>query len=231
MLISEKLPVIVEAYQRKSEAAKEKLAYSLAVISFLTWITLLSFFYLYRQHRAVRKNREILHQLNEELNQLNHQLKQSNQTKEQYVGIFMDLCSSYIDKLNKFRETVKRKIMAKQFDDLYKQANSTQAIEAEVDNFLHNFDRAFLTLFPTFVADFNRLLTGEGQIRLKKGELLNPELRIFALIRLGISESSQIATFLRYSPQTIYNYRARIKSKALDGRENLKEQVMHIGER
>lgn len=141
----------------------------------------------------------------------------------------MDLCSSYIDKLNKFRETIKRKIQTGQIDEVYKMTNSTQSIESEVDNFLRNFDRAFLTLFPGFVEEFNRLLTEEGKIVLKKGELLNAELRIFALIRLGINESSQIATFLRYSPQTIYNYRTRIKKRAIVEKDNFEEAILLIG--
>ena len=91
-----------------------------------------------------------------------------------------------------------------------------------------NFDTAFLHLFPHFVDEFNELLQPEGRIVPRKGELLNTELRIFALIRLGINDSSQIAEFLRYSVNTIYNYRAKVKSKARISREDFEMQVMKI---
>lgn len=141
----------------------------------------------------------------------------------------MDLCSSYIEKLDKYRETVKRKVMARQIDDLYKMTNSTRAIDEELGNFLHNFDMAFLSLYPTFVEEINKLLSEKGKLIVKKGELLNTELRIFALIRLGIKDSSKIAAFLRYSPQTIYNYRTRVKNKAIIEREEFEKWIMEIG--
>ncbi|MCD7975984.1 MAG: DUF6377 domain-containing protein [Tannerellaceae bacterium] len=227
--ISQKLPIIVTAYQQKSEKEKNSLALSLRIISLLSLFTILLLFYLYKQIRVVKKSRQELHLLNEKLNVLNHKLYNANLTKEEYVGLFMDLCSTYIDKLNKYRETVKRKIIAKQIDDLYKMTNSTRAIEVELDHFFLHFDNAFLSLYPTFVEDINKLLTEEGKIKVKKGELLNTELRIFALIRLGIKDSSKIAAFLRYSPQTIYNYRTKVKNKSVVSRESFEDQVMEIG--
>jgi len=227
--ISQKLPIILHAYQQKSEKEKHSLALSLQIISLLSILTILLLLYLYKQMRVVKKSRQELHILNEKLNSLNNKLYDANMTKEEYVGLFMDLCSTYIDKLDKYRETVKRKIMAKQIDDLYKMTNSTRAIEVELDNFFLHFDTAFLSLYPTFVEDMNRLLTEEGKIKIKKGELLNTELRIFALIRLGIKDSSKIAAFLRYSPQTIYNYRTKVKNKSAIDRESFENQVMEIG--
>ena len=82
----------------------------------------------------------------------------------------------------------------------------------ELNGFYEMFDNAFLQLYPRFVEEFNELLKPGSRIELKKGERLNTELRIFALIRLGINDSSRIASLLRYSVNTIYNYRARIKT-------------------
>ena len=101
--------------------------------------------------------------------------------------------------------------------------------EAELKNFYKTFDTSFLSLYPTFVEDLNALLTEEGRIVVKEGGLLNTELRIFALIKLGITQSSHIASLLRYSVNTIYNYRAQVKNAALSDRENFEENVRKIG--
>lgn len=227
--ISEKLPIIVQAYQQKIEMEKEKLVYMLMAISLLSVLTIGLLFYLYKQMKLVRKSRQELRGLNGELNVLNGKLQDANHTKEEYVGLFIDLCSSYIDKLDKYREMVKRKIVAKQIDDLYKTVNSTRTIEMELDDFLRNFDTAFLKLFPTFIEDFNDLLLPEEKIYPKKNEVLNRELRIFALIRLGIKDSARIAAFLRYSPQTVYNNRTKVNHKAAWGKDDFEKRVMDIG--
>ncbi len=227
--ISEKLPVIVTAFQQKSQQEKQRLVGSLWVISLLSLLTILLSGYLYRQMGIVKKGRRRLSLFNNELHGLNEKLQAANTEREVYVGLFIDLCSNYIDKLDKYREMVKRKVMARQIDDLYKMTSSRRAIEEELKEFFHNFDTTFLNLFPTFVEDFNRLLLPDGQLHPKKGELLCTELRIFALIRLGITDSSRIAGFLRYSPQTIYNYRTKVKNRAVTDRSTFEERVMEIG--
>lgn len=228
--ISEKLPIIVAGYKQKSERENHRLAVALSVISILSLISIASMLYTWKQMKTVKRKRHELRILNNELNTLNTKLHEANHTKEEYVGLFMDLCSTYIDKLDKYRLTVKRKVMANQIDELYKLTNSTRSIETELDDFFYNFDTAFLSLYPAFVKEFNALLTDDNQVSLKKGELLNTELRIFALIRLGITDSSKIATFLRYSPQTIYNYRVKVKNKARGDRSQFEEMVKQIGE-
>lgn len=227
--ISQKLPVIVDAYQKKSQQEKNRLSRLLIALAIVSFFMLISLGYVYRQMRTARRNRQELSSLNGELHILNDKLQEANHTKEEYVGLFMDLCSSYIDKLDKYRLTVKRKIMANQIDELYTFSNSSRSIETELDDFFKNFDTAFLHLYPTFVEEFNKLFDGEGKVTLKKGELLNTELRIFALIRLGISDSSKIATFLRYSPQTIYNYRTKVKNRTIINRDDFEKEIMKIG--
>lgn len=227
--ISEKMPVIVEAYQKKAESEKSKLWYVLLAISVLLLFTMLVLFHLYKHIKLVRKNRHELKNLNSELNTLNHKLQDANHIKDEYVGVFIDLCSSYIDKLDKYREMVKRKVTANQFDELYKTVSSTRSIEAEQNEFLRNFDQSFLKLFPTFIEDFNKLLLPEEKIYPKKNEMLTTELRIFALIRLGIKDSARIVSFLRFSPQTIYNNRAKVKSKVND-KDNFDRKLMEIGD-
>lgn len=226
--ISEKMPVIVKAYQQKSQKEKNWMMAALVVISILSLLTVILLFYTYKQIRLIRKNRYELKQLNGDLHVLNEQLHEANHTREEYIGLFMDLCSTYIDKLDKYRVMVKLKVTAKQFDDLYRLVNSTRTIEMELDDFFHNFDTAFLKLYPTFIHEFNELLQDGEAILPKKGELLNRELRIFALIRIGINDSSKIASFLRYSPQTIYNNRTRVRNKAKN-RTDFEKDVLGIG--
>lgn len=227
--ISEKLPIIVKAYQEKSESEKKKLVFTLIGTTLLSIIVLILLFYLYKQMRLVKRSRYELKGLNQELNILNKKLQDANLIKEEYVGVFIDLCSSYIDKLDRYREMVKRKIVAKQFDDLYKTVNSTRSIETEQNDFLINFDTSFLQLYPTFIEDFNELLFPEEKIYPKKNGTLNRELRIFALIRLGIKDSARIASFLRYSPQTVYNNRTKVKNKAKNKAE-FEKDILRIGD-
>ena len=143
------------------------------------------------------------------LRQTNLALVEANAAKEEYLGLFLSMCSGYLDKLKK---TISR-----------------EQYEAELKNFYKTFDTSFLSLYPTFVEDFNMLLKADCRISVKDGELLNTELRIFALIRLGITQSSHIASLLRYSVNTIYNYRAQIKNAALSDRENFEDMVRKIG--
>ncbi len=145
----------------------------------------------------------------ENLKQTNLDLIEANAAKEEYLGLFLSMCSGYLDKL-------KKNLTRDQFD-------------AELKNFYKTFDTSFLSLYPTFVEEFNMLLKEDCRIRLKDGELLSTELRIFALIKLGITQSSHIASLLRYSVNTIYNYRAQVKNAALENRENFEETVRKIG--
>ena len=112
-------------------------------------------------------------------------------------------------------------------DDLLKMSNNSKMTDSDARQFFVNFDTAFLTLYPNFVNEFNLLLREDESIIPGKGEIMNTELRIFALIRLGIKDSSRIATLLFYSPQTIYNYRTAVKNKAKN-REEFEEQVRNL---
>ncbi len=145
----------------------------------------------------------------ETLRKANLDLTEANAAKEEYIGLFLSMCSGYLDKL--------RKTLSK---DEY---------EAELKNFYKTFDTSFLQLYPSFVEEFNALLNEDEQLSLKEGELLNTELRIFALIKLGITQSSHIASLLRYSVNTIYNYRAQVKNSVKGDREAFEGLVRKIG--
>lgn len=155
------------------------------------------------------ENTRSMAEAEENLRKTNLALVEANAAKEEYLGLFLSMCSGYLDKLKK---TISR--------DQY---------ESELKNFYKTFDTSFLQLYPSFVEEFNSLLQEDGRMVLKEGELLNTELRIFALIKLGITQSSHIASLLRYSVNTIYNYRAQVKNSVLSDRENFEEMVRKIG--
>lgn len=167
--------------------------------------------------------------VNRELHTANLELSESNLIKEVYVARFFKLCSVYVNRLQKYRKQIHNKLQRGQTADLLKITGSGNAIDdIEVRELYENFDAAFLHIFPNFVEAVNAMLIPEERIELKPGEKLNTELRILALIRLGITDSSQIAELLHYSVNTIYNYRSRIKSKASVNRDDFEEMIAGI---
>jgi hypothetical protein len=243
LLMSEVYSIINTAYLEREAQRKSDLQFYLVCISLLSGFLIVAVIYVYKQMKKVSRIREELFITSEKLAELNKditktnnqlqernaQLSESNHIKEEYIAHFFNLCSSYINKLENYRIILNKKAAVKQFDDIYKMLKSTTLVEKELEELYENFDVIFLNLYPTFVKDFNALLVKDEQIVLKQGELLNTELRIFALIRLGISDSVKIAAFLRYSLSTIYNYRTRARNKAVIDRNNFEETVMKIG--
>lgn len=163
---------------------------------------------LKEQSAQMKKDEEQLAEAYEKLKTANKMLSDANRAKREYIALFLTMCSGYIDKLKKHI--------------------SLEEKEAELKNFYNAFDNAFLQLYPDFVEQFNALLKPEERIVLKKDERLTTELRIFALIRLGITQSSHIASLLRYSVNTIYNYRAQVKNAALDTVADFEKSVRNI---
>lgn len=241
--ISQMLPIIDQAYQHQSQARQRQLVISLISISLLSVFLLIAVLSVYRQMRKLSVARKdlsqankLLNDLNKELSETNKLLKHSNETlseanliKEEYIGRYMDQCSAYIDKLDDYRRLLNKTATAGKIDDLIQTIKSKQFIEDELKEFYTNFDSTFLQLFPTFVEEFSALLVDNEEIQLKSGELLNTELRIFALIRLGISDSVKISHFLRYSLSTIYNYRTKLRNKSAVPRDEFESYVMKIG--
>jgi soluble cytochrome b562 len=185
-----------------------------------------------KAHQETKNANNQLKQLNAELvnfnrrlTEANHEIAENSKIKEEYIAQFMDQCSLYIEKIDAYRKSLNKLLSAGKIDELKKALKSTDLMDEELKSFYRNFDATFLKLFPTFVADFNKLLTPDGQIVLKKEGQLNTELRVFALIRLGITDSVKIAQFLRYSVTTIYNYR----NKAAGNRNELEDQIREIG--
>lgn len=239
--IANSLPMISKAYEERSEKQKEKLQQSLIFISVLAGFLLIAIFLVFQQVKKVSEARNKLKSANEKLQEFNQKLNASNEdlkrlylklsesdkVKEQYIGTFLNLYSEYITKLDTYRKLVRKYVNTNQLKSLLELSKSKQFIEEELEIFNKNFDGSFLHIYPDFVKYVNELLQPEAQIILKDDKKLNTELRILALIKLGITNSSRIAKILRYSVNTIYNYRASIKSAA-KSKDTFEEMIKNI---
>lgn len=219
-------PIIESTYLYKLEQQKRNLRFYFFLTSIFVVALTITLYFNYRQTKAVSKAKRHLKNMNGKLIALNQTLDEANLIKERYIGYFMNQCAVYINKLDEYRKNVNRKIKTGQIDDLYK--SSSRPFEKELEELYFNFDKAFLNLYPNFVEEFNSLLIPEEHFKLDKNRL-NTELRIFALIRLGITDVGQIAVFLHYSVQTIYNYKSKIKRLSLIDSNLFEEEVRKLG--
>jgi tetratricopeptide (TPR) repeat protein len=232
--ISKALPIITSAYQQLNVRQNSRMRIVLTVVGIVFVVLLALLVYLQKRMAVLRQarwelgrsNRE-LEEMNGRLNRLNGMLAEANLIKEEYVGYFLDLCSEYIGCLENYRKSVSNKVAAKRFDDLARMTASSGKGN-EIKELYAHFDRAFLNIYPRFVASLNALLKEEDRFDTKRGDLFNTELRIFALIRLGITDSARIASFLRCSLQTVYNYRSKIKRCSLDENMDIEEEIKKI---
>ncbi|WP_203258300.1 DUF6377 domain-containing protein [Hyunsoonleella ulvae] len=214
--IANSMPLITKAYEEKTAKQRERLQESLIFISILTVFLLIAVYFIYKQVKKVSLARNELKTANEDLRKLYKELSEVDKIKEHYIGNFLNLYSEYISKLDVYRKLVSKYVNANQMNALLKLSKSKQLIDEELEIFNKNFDSSFLHIYPDFVDAVNKLLKQDNQIHLEDKTKLNTELRILALLKLGITSSSKIAKILRYSVNTIYNYRAAIKSMAKD---------------
>lgn len=227
--ISRILPIIDTAFQQDRERFQKKLQLTIVIIVILSLFLACVIFYLFRQMKKLAVTRREVIQANKELKKINSRLSETNQIKEEYIGRFLNQCSVYIEKLEAYRKALNKKAATRKLDELYDMLKSSQIIEDELKEFYLNFDSTFLNLFPDFVEQFNELLDKEDRIVPKQDNSLTVELRIFALMRLGITDSAKIADFLRYSITTIYNYRSKYRKKSVVPNDKFEEKIMKIG--
>lgn len=208
------LPVM-ESAQREAQLSHERMLMSYILISCLLLVGLVAaVLFLVKQMKRLTTVRA--------------KLKEANMAKDEYMGQFLELCSIYMKRLDSFTKTVSRKLSLGQGDDLMKMIKSQKFSDEQHGRFYQEFDNAFLKIYTTFVADVNALLRPEERYVIDSPSALNTELRIYALYRLGIEDSSKIAEFLRYSVNTIYTYRNKVRNKAIN-RDTFEHDVMKIG--
>lgn len=253
--ITQTLPIIQNAYLIKSHAEQQRRLYALIFTSILIVSLIIMLFFIRIQLKRLSKTRSQLNEANQQLQQLNVELKtvngqllstndrlnetnhalsstnesltEASKIKEIYITQFMSECSAYIDKIDTYRRQLNKLAAAGKLDALYKELKSSSFIEKELESFYSTFDETFLHLFPEFVERFNSLLRPDEVIVPPKKGGLSTELRIFALLRLGITDNERIASFLRCSKATIYSYRSRVRLKSFSP-EQFEEQIMFI---
>lgn len=155
-------------------------------------------------------------------------LREANYVKEECIGATFALCSSYIERFEKYRKDLMKLIKGQKWTELQEEVVSASYSNRELKDFYRNFDSLFLNIYPDFVSDFNELLRPEEQFVVNPGEL-NTELRIYALVRLGITDSVKIAALLHCSTQTVYNYRLRMRNKSVIPKDKFADAVKSLG--
>ncbi|MDR2065270.1 MAG: DUF6377 domain-containing protein [Prevotellaceae bacterium] len=221
------LPIIENERVNIIEKQKNSIiVYSIA-ISVLVIFLIAAFFVIFKQLRKLNNVKSIIQKTNENLIFANNQLSEVDKIKNEYIGHFFNLDSEYINKMEMYQKWINRKVIARQFNDLQ---NIPAKLDArrEREDLLARFDSVFLKLFPTFISQFNELFNDKDRIRIKNG-LLNTDLRIFALIRLGISDNKKIAYLLGHSVNTVYTYKTKIKNKSTVPNDDFEKMIMKIG--
>ena len=215
-IISSTLPLITRAYESRSIIQKNELEKLLFISVTLGFILLISLLLIYKQVKRISKTSNQLKHANNNLTKIYDKLSNSDRIKERYLGTFLNLYSDYINHLDMYRKMVRNHITSNKYKALLDLTKSKQIKDNELKIFYKNFDEAFLKIYPNYVTEFNSLMKDNHQFILNNKNELNTELRIFALVRLGISSSSKISKILRYSVNTIYNYRAGVKNNSID---------------
>ena len=243
MEAGELYPVVNGVFIDTIERQRGRLSLGFWAMSCLTLLLLVTAWLIYRQkrrtetaHKALSKANTRLNDVNAQLEQSNTQLRQANMEirenamlKEEFIASYMEQCTAYISKIDQYQTTLRRIAATRRYDELGKALRTLPSAETEAKVFYDSFDETFLRLFPNFISDFNALLRPEEAIEPRHPGRLTPELRIFALIRLGITDSKDIARFLRYTPATVHTYRTRMRNRAKGSRDDLENLTMQIG--
>lgn len=234
MAVNEAWPTIIGTYQTELKDNNHDLKFALILTTLLLIGGVVLIYFTIKQNKRLRYSRlklrisnQHLDNLNAEVRKKNNQLLDMNTKREDLVRVYIDLCDKYIERFHNFKKLVVRKVKLGQGRDLLGRISGSELSQEESVSFLNHFDKAFIQLYPTFVIELNTLLRDDCKIPLPESYQLSTELRIAALIRLGVKESSEMANLLFYSPQTIYNYRWSLKSKAKD-KDAFESQVVQL---
>ena len=231
------LPIISDTYDKFVMQKNRTIVYALLISSFLlVFLVVLTIFVIRERNRVVvaeKKTKEtnmMLKQLTDELQKNVHILQETNQVKELYLGRYLNMCSEYIDGLEKYRTSLRK--VVKDGEDITTALKSKEFMENALNDFYNQFDATFLDLFPDFISQLNELLQDDKKVAYhSKDRLLTTELRVLALIRLGVYDSVKIASFLRRSVSTIYNYRVKMRNASICDRDEFENRIMEIGVR
>ncbi len=233
MEVSNIFPIIDKAYKQKELENRKRVRVFTSILVFLVLVLLGGLFFMLRQNKKLSLTRKKLAdannnltRVNDELNAANKNLIKNDRVKEEYIARFLERCRSYLDALENYRHSLLKLAKNNQLDALMRQLKDHTHVTDEQQRFYQDFDKAFLDIHPNFVENFNNLLKEEERVYPKSDCSLTTEMRIFALIRLGINDSNKIAHFLNYSLATIYNYRSRITNKSIHDKDTFAALLM-----
>ncbi len=221
-------PIIDKAYKAQKDA-QHHTSQILTIVMVCASLLLAGLLLMLRwQNKKLTNARRRLLESNNHLNKTNIALEKADKVKEDYIAFYLGKCRGYLEALKHYRQDLLKLAKNKQNEALLKRLNSSDTLEKEQQRFYKDFDEAFLNIHPHFVEGFNALLDDNKHIALKRGELMNTELRIFALIRLGVTDTQAIARFLDYSVATVYNYRSRLRNQSKFDKDEFEERVKKL---
>lgn len=223
------LPIIESTYLKKEQERKNLLSAIIITTSTLAIGLLLALYMLKKKQKKLKKLGFELHQQYQALQTANDKLEESNKIKECYIQELFGVYSEYIQKMETSRKNLFRLMKANKFEEVFRIVKNTDLKANEIRLLHADFDRIFLNMFPDFITDFNKIVYPEYQFDVKDPYTLPSELRVMALVRLGFNSNIQIAEFLHYSPQTVYNYRSRINNIISIPKEDLEKRVATLG--
>ena len=233
------MPIIAGAYDSLITNSNLQMKYSLIIMGMMLVAVIFLIIVVTNEKKKVdlaerltRESNRQLKVLNDELRKSNLLLRESNQIKDSYLGHYLNMCSDYIDGMDRYRSSIRKIAKEEGEHALLNALKSKEFMEQELAGFYAQFDETFLELFPDFIPQLNELLQEDRQVKTSvKNKSLTTELRILALIRLGVNDSVRIAHFLRRSVSTIYNYRVKMKNSAKGDREEFEKSLLNIGKR
>lgn len=225
--VSALLPLIEAEKMNRVESEKKTLITYAAIVTLLLMVLVALVIVIFRQLRKLKQAQQIITEAHIRQQQINHKLLEANKFKDEYIGYFFNGNSEFYAKMEKFKKSLETKVQDRKLEEIRVLAHSIN-IKKEKEELVSNFDRIFLKLFPHFIEEFNTLFAPEDRIGLKENELLNTDLRIFALIRMGVHDSEKIARILEYSVNTINTYKTRIKNKSHIANEEFEQRIMDI---
>ncbi|HEY3406209.1 MAG TPA: DUF6377 domain-containing protein [Ohtaekwangia sp.] len=220
-------PVIEGAQLNTVERHRRLLFFYALAVTILSVIIVAFAYIIYRQYQKLKAAEQAIIDANSSLQEINHKLREADKIKDEYIGYYFNINSEYLQKIEAFKKSVDMKLMTKRFEDIRLIVNGIN-LKKEREELYYSFDKVFLKLFPGFISDFNSLFEEQDRIVIKDDQLLNTELRIFALIRMGINDTEKIAKILDYSVNTIYAYKTRVKSKSIIPNEEFEKRIMEI---
>ncbi|WP_347158824.1 DUF6377 domain-containing protein [Pontibacter chitinilyticus] len=221
------LPIIEGERLTTVESQRRRLVLYVLAVTVLSALVVLFAAIIFRQVSRLKQAKKTISETNEDLQEMNDKLVEANKIKEEYIGYSFNVYADYISKLEKFKNSVDKKLMTRKHEDIQQVLKSVN-LKKERALLYQSFDKVFLKIFPGFVTAFNSYFKEEDKIIPPDHESLTIELRIFALIRMGIHDHEQIAQILEYSVNTIYTYKTRVKNRSILPNEEFEKKIMEI---